>query len=92
MDEGTFREALKRDGFGTVDVVEWEAGRISKSHAHDFDVSGMLLEGAMTVTTDSAAMACQPGDTFTVAADTPHTEAVGPNGARVLIGRKATTT
>jgi quercetin dioxygenase-like cupin family protein len=89
MDESAFREHLARDGFDKVGVVEWEAGKASESHVHDFDVSGMLLEGAMTVKTDAAAMACQPGDIFEVAANTQHTETVGTDGARVLIGRRA---
>lgn len=89
MDESAFREHLVRDGFDSVGVVEWEAGKASESHVHDFDVSGMLLEGAMTVKTDAAALSCQPGDTFKVAANTPHTETIGADGARVLIGRRA---
>lgn len=91
MDEHEFRERLARDGFDKVGVVEWEAGKASKRHVHEFDVSGMLLEGSMTVDTEAAAMACQPGDTFEVAANTPHTEMVGADGARVLIGRRAIT-
>lgn len=91
MDESVFREHLARDGFDKVGVVKWEAGKASEGHVHDFDVFGMLLEGAMTVETDVAAMACQPGDTFEVAANTPHTETVGVDGATVLIGRRAIT-
>lgn len=91
MDEREFREHLARDGFDKVGVVEWEAGKASKSHVHDFDVLGMLLEGTMTVETDAVAMVCQAGDTFEVAANTPHTETVGSDGALVLIGRRAIT-
>lgn len=89
MDESVFREHLARDGFSKVGIVEWEADKASESHVHDFDVSGMLLDGGMTVETDAAAMTCHPGDTFEVAANTPHTETVGKDGARVLIGRRA---
>jgi quercetin dioxygenase-like cupin family protein len=91
MEESAFREHLARDGFDKVGVVEWEASKASESHVHDFDVSGMLLDGVITVKTEAAAMACQPGDTFEVAANTPHTETVGTDGARVLIGRRAKT-
>jgi quercetin dioxygenase-like cupin family protein len=91
MDESVFREHLARDGFEKVGIVEWEADKVSGKHVHDFDAFGMLLEGGMTVETDAAAMVCQPGDTFKIAANTPHTEKVGKDGARVLIGRRVIT-
>ncbi len=89
MDESTFRTRLQCEGYQKIGVVEWEPGKVSDSHMHEFDAYGMLLEGRLTVTTAAATMACRPGETFTVPANTPHTETVGPDGARVLIGRRA---
>lgn len=89
MDETSLRAALKRDGYDRISVTNWPASTTSQSHTHNFDVRGIVLSGTFTVTTDVSAMACQPGDQFNVAANTPHTETVGPDGARVLIGRRA---
>lgn len=89
MDEAAFREELARDGYQEVLTFEWTADEISESHVHEFSARGMLLSGNVTVTTDDATMVCQrPGDTIALAAGTPHVEAAGPQGARMLIGRK----
>ncbi len=89
MDEITFRDVLEQEGYEKISVTEWKADTRSKSHAHEFDVYGLLLSGTFTVTTDASVIACRPGETFKVGAETSHTETVGPEGARVLIGRRA---
>jgi quercetin dioxygenase-like cupin family protein len=89
LDETVFRERLQRGGYDEVGIVEWEAGKVSDSRRHDFDAYGLVLSSALTVTTGNAAMVCAPGETFTVAANTPPTETVGANGAQVLIGCRA---
>jgi len=89
MDETAFREELQRDGYDNVLVVDWEAGKVSPSHVHEFSARGMLLSGAVTVKCDDVTMVCEkPGDRFALEAGTPHVESAGPDGARMLIGRK----
>jgi len=89
MEQAAFEEQLARDGYDDVRVVDWAANNNSGTHVHGFSARGLLLSGSVTVKTDTLAMACQqPGDTFALEANTPHIEDVGPDGARLLIGRK----
>lgn len=89
MNEAAFREELQRDGYDDVRIADWKADHAAVTHAHEFSARGMLLSGSVTVSTDSKTMPCQkPGDIFALDANTPHVEDVGPDGARLLIGRK----
>ncbi len=88
MDERSFKEKLARDGFGEAVLREWEAGTVNESHTHDFAASALVISGEITVTTDGGATTCKAGDSFALAAGIPHTETVGDDGVRFLVGRK----
>lgn len=88
MDEKTFRAELEQEGYGEASVVEWEAGKFVDTHTHDFSASLLVLSGEITVTTESGTTTCRAGDTGSLAAGTPHSEKVGTEGVRFLVGRK----
>ncbi len=88
MDERSFKERLARDGFGEAVSREWEAGTVNGSHTHDFAASALVISGEITVTTEDGATTCRAGDSFTLAAGIAHTESVGGDGVRFLVGRK----
>ena len=47
-----------------------------------------MLDGIFIVTEGDKPTTYKPGDIFQVAAGQPHTESFGPQGARVVVGRK----
>lgn len=88
MDTTTFEESLKRDGFDEVLTRDLEPSVDLDEHTHAWDARAMILAGELTVVTASGRTTCGPGDTFELAAGIPHTEHHGPQGARLLIGRR----
>ena len=49
----------------------------------------MLMEGAVSIETDDGVKNCAPGDVVEMAAGCMHTERVGAEGAKLLVGVKA---
>jgi quercetin dioxygenase-like cupin family protein len=89
MKEQAFRKLLAKEGYGEGAVRDWAAGTFNDTHSHDFSAKVLVLDGEITVTTaDGRATTCRAGDTFQLAAGTPHQERVGPDGVRFLGGRK----
>lgn len=87
MTETEFREQLSSAGFETVVLVEREPGSLG-THAHPFEARGLVLEGELTIVSDAGEQHCSAGQTFQLAANTPHTESYGPQGVKYLAGRK----
>lgn len=81
MTEAEFREQLKAEGYP-------EAGKHNALHAHDFTAKGLILEGAVTISTDSEQQVCVAGDTFYMASGTPHEEKISNDGAKLLVGKR----
>ena len=57
-------------------------------HAHDYDIRGLVLDGIFIVAQDNKPVTYRAGDVFFVVAGTSHTEEIGPQGAKILVGRK----
>jgi uncharacterized cupin superfamily protein len=87
LDEDAFRAGLLARGCRTIGIVEWEPGRVSPTHTHEFTARGLILEGGFTLETADGARTLTPGDIFELAAGVAHVERVGPRGARILSGR-----
>ncbi len=87
MNAAEFRAELERGGY-TIREVTWEAGRVNDSHAHDFDAKLMCVAGSVQITTPDGEFSCKPGDRLDVAVGTVHREVTGPEGARLVVGRK----
>lgn len=87
MNPAEFEADLRARGCERIATVEWEPGRISLVHAHDFTARGLILEGEFTLATPDYARRLAPGDIFELAHGIPHVENVGPAGARILSGR-----
>ena len=66
----------------------WEPGTVNDSHAHDLSARLLCLEGGMEVSTPDGTQRCQPGDTIAVTTGVVHREVVGPEGVRLLVGRR----
>jgi len=88
MDNQAFEDALRREGFGEIEIGEKPANHRASEHAHQFDVSALVLSGAITLTCDGQERTYAAGDRFDMAAGKSHIEAVGPQGVRYLVGRR----
>ena len=88
MDTLKFEASLKADGYAEIETKTYQPHPANGEHGHHFAVRGLVLDGAFTVIQDQTSVTYGPGDTFTVPNGHLHAEAIGPNGARVLVGRK----
>ena len=91
MTETDFRQALKLEGYPEPAQVQWAANSRNEDHAHDFTAKGLVLEGSVRISSADSEQICAPGDTFFMLAGTPHAEVVGPDGAKLLIGKRQPT-
>ena len=87
MNEATFRTHLATLGCTELRTVEWMPGHATQEHAHDFNAHGLILRGAFTLTTPTGPQLLAVGDTFELAAGTPHRETVGADPTQILAGR-----
>lgn len=89
MDGQDFAARLARDGFTEIETKTLATRPVNDGHAHDCTVRGLVLDGEFIVTCgDETPRSYRAGETFEVAAGVPHTEAIGANGARIVVGRK----
>ena len=87
MNTEVFREALTNEGF-TVVERSVEPNSSLDEHDHDWEVKAMITAGSFYVHTDKTTKTYAEGEVFTLAANEPHTEGAGEDGASLLIGRK----
>ncbi len=88
MTEAEGRELFRREGFTKInswfESPETEYGE----HTHSHDSTYLVIEGSMTVGSDSKMQVYHPGDRFSIEANKPHTTTFGPEGCLYLIGEK----
>ncbi len=87
-DEAAFEAALRADGFQEVVRRAAPPGQSLPEHDHAWDVRGLVLAGRFSIAADGTVQDCGPGEVFTLAAGHRHTEAAGPDGAELLVGRR----
>ena len=88
MNENDFETQLRADGYQEVELQELAPRPGKGRHRHLFAIRGMVLSGTFLVTQDSAPVTYGPRQIFAVAEGELHDELIGPEGARVLVGRK----
>ena len=88
MNESEFEAQLRADGYQEIELQELAARPGKGRHRHHFAVRGLVLSGMFLVTQDSDPVSNGPGQIFAVAEGELHDESIGPEGARVLVGRK----
>jgi len=88
MDASEFEAKLKADGYTEIETQTLESRPGKGRHRHLFAVRGLVLSGAFFVTKESEPVAFGPGEIFSVPLGELHDESIGPDGARVLVGRK----
>jgi hypothetical protein len=88
MDQHEFEARLKVDGYQEIEMQELATRPGKGRHRHHFAVRGLVLSGAFLVTQSGDPVTYGPGQIFAVDEGELHDESVGPEGARVLVGRK----
>ena len=88
MNEGQFTEMLEHEGYREIRTRTMEPGPANAEHAHEFSARGLVSAGEFIITCEGAPRSYKAGEEFEVAAGRLHSEAVGPEGARVTTGRK----
>jgi len=87
MNESDFTAQLSADGFTEIETQNLEPRPGKGRHRHLFEIRGLVLSGTFVVTID-APVTHTAGEIFAVAEGQLHDESIGPEGARVLVGRK----
>ena len=88
MTEQDFRQALAAEQFADPADVTRDATYALDDHTHPFEAFALVTAGEITLEVAGRRTTYRPGDTFRLAAGTPHREAAGPAGVRYLSGRK----
>ena len=83
-----FEARLRAQGYVELETKSYEPRPANGLHRHHFAAQGLVLSGTFIVTQDGTPTSYGPGQTFAVAEGEEHCEAVGPDGARVFVGRK----
>ncbi|RTL39420.1 MAG: cupin domain-containing protein [Burkholderiales bacterium] len=78
----TFRTQMLAAGHDEVLVRPWAPGTVVERHTHPFAAEALVVEGEMWLAIEDApAQHLRPGDRFRLAANQPHSERYGPEGA-----------
>lgn len=88
MNATEFEAGLKADGYKEIETKWMDPRPANGEHGHHFSVRGLVLEGEFIVTLEGKERSYRPGEIFIVDEGRLHFEAVGPTGARVMVGRK----
>lgn len=88
MTEDQFATDLQAEGYNEILTQQLAPRAALGEHGHGFAIKGLVLAGLFTVIQNGERRPCGPGQVFFVAQGDPHDEEIGPDGARVLIGRK----
>ena len=88
MERVIFESGLREQGYGEVVDRRMAANAVNHEHAHEFDARLLVLEGAMTITSEGKQHTYRAGDTFAMSAGCRHAEQCGPEGVRYLAGRR----
>jgi quercetin dioxygenase-like cupin family protein len=68
----------------TLTLVELDADTVVPEHAHENEQLGILLQGAVTFRVGDETRVLEPGGTWVIPANVPHSVATGPEGAVVV--------
>lgn len=88
MDQREFEAQLKADGYQEIELQELAPRPGKGRHRHHFAIRGLVLSGEFLVTQKSDPVSYGAGQIFAVDEGELHDESIGPDGVRVLVGRK----
>jgi len=88
MQQDVFEAELDTAGYVEIETKVLDPRPSNNAHTHDYDIRGLVLDGIFIVKQDDEPVTYRAGEVFAVPAGKSHTEEVGPQGARILVGRK----
>ena len=88
MNEHDFEVQLRADGYTEIESQTLEVRLGKGRHRHPFAIRGLVVSGTFNVMLDDEPVAYGAGEIFSVAEGRLHDESIGPEGARILVGRK----
>ena len=88
MQQEAFEAELISGGYTQIELKALDPKPSNDVHVHDYNIRGMVLDGIFIVTQGDQSITYRTGDIFAVPAGKGHSEEIGPQGARVLVGRK----
>ena len=91
MNSETFAEFEARarsQGFDEVLVREWAPGQVVGTHTHPFDVSALVVRGALVLSCGGQDRTLSAGQPFELPRGTPHEERYGAEGATFWVARR----
>jgi quercetin dioxygenase-like cupin family protein len=83
-----FDSAARADGFDEVIVREWDAHLVLAAHRHPFAVKAVVARGEFWLDCDGTLRLLRAGEVFELAAEVPHSERYGAEGATVWVARR----
>ena len=84
-----FESSAKAQGYDQVLERKWEPGQVVPTHSHPFDARAVVVQGEMWLMVGDATQHIQPGGTFQLERNTPHSERYGSEGAIFWVARKS---
>tara|TARA_R110002111_G_scaffold120201_1_gene183275 strand:+ start:102 stop:368 length:267 start_codon:yes stop_codon:yes gene_type:complete len=88
MNQNQFHDYLASNAYGPAKSVNYQPNTSNEMHTHEFSACLLIVEGALTLTTETGSVTHRPGDTCEVSAGTLHSEKTGVEGVTFLAGRK----
>jgi quercetin dioxygenase-like cupin family protein len=88
IQQADFEAELKAKGFVETESKALDPRPVNHGHTHDYDISGLVLSGVFIVNQGEAPVTYRAGDIFFVPAGRSHTEEIGGEGARILVGKR----
>ena len=68
----------------TLSLVELAPDTVVPEHAHENEQLGILVQGSVTFRVGDETRALEPGGTWVIRANVPHSVATGPDGAVIV--------
>ena len=88
MQQAEFEAELKSAGYTEIESKTLDPRPANTGHAHDYDIRGLVLSGIFIVNDGGKPVTYRAGEIFDVPAGRSHTEEIGAEGARIVVGRK----
>ena len=83
-----FQTLALAEGFDQVLERVWEPDQSTGVHTHPFPVAALVVAGELWLDCGTQTRHLRTGDRFELAAEVPHAERYGPQGATFWVARR----
>ncbi|MEO7760560.1 MAG: cupin [Casimicrobiaceae bacterium] len=88
MNEPEFSELLAVQGYAGPSVFTMAPNVADTEHSHGVDIFALVVEGSITIEKSTGNGTYGVGDIFDYPAGQPHAEISGPQGVKILYGKR----